>query len=53
MRQVRLTPQAAKDLSIFDELTRRRIKHASRHLAQHPLEGNLLKGITESGFAYG
>ncbi|MCC6139451.1 MAG: type II toxin-antitoxin system RelE/ParE family toxin [Nitrospira sp.] len=44
MRQVRLTPQAVKDLKPFDELTRSRLKEALRYLAEHPLEGKPLKG---------
>ena len=44
MRQVRLTPQAIKDLEAFDEHTYDRIKDALRHLAEHPLEGKPLKG---------
>lgn len=44
MRHVRLTSQAAKDLNVFDESTRQRIKNALRHLAQHPLDGKPLKG---------
>jgi mRNA-degrading endonuclease RelE of RelBE toxin-antitoxin system len=44
VREVRLTPQAVKDLTVFDELTRQRIKNALRHLAQHSLDGKPLKG---------
>ncbi len=44
MRQIRLTPQAIKDSKAFDEATRERIKEALRHLAEHPLDGKLLKG---------
>ena len=44
MRQVRLTPQATKDIRAFDEVTRKRIKEALRHLAEHPLDGKPLKG---------
>ena len=44
MRQVRLTPQALKDLEAFKTETRERIKEALRHLAQNPLDGTPLKG---------
>lgn len=44
MRQVRLTPQAIKDLDAFDQPTKDRIKEALRHLAQHPTDGKPLKG---------
>lgn len=44
MRQVRLTPQARKDLRVFDEATRNRVKEALRHLAEHPADGKPLKG---------
>ncbi|GAB1722549.1 MAG: hypothetical protein NTNFB01_14450 [Nitrospira sp.] len=44
MRQARLTPQAIKDLTSFDAGTRDKIKDAIRHLAEHPLDGNPLKG---------
>lgn len=44
MRQVRLTPQALKDLESFDSETKDRIKTALRHLAEHPLDGKPLKG---------
>ena len=44
MRQVRLTPQAVKDLDSFDAATREKIKEALRHLARNPLDGKLLKG---------
>ncbi len=44
MRQVRLTPQALKDLEAFNTETRERIKEALRHLAQNPLDGKPLKG---------
>ncbi|MGH7230299.1 MAG: type II toxin-antitoxin system RelE family toxin [Nitrospiraceae bacterium] len=43
MRQVRLTPQALKDLAVDDE-TRNKIKEALRHVARNPLEGKSLKG---------
>lgn len=44
MKQVRLTPQAIKDLDAFDTGTRERIKEALRHLAHHPTDGKPLKG---------
>ncbi len=44
MRQVRLTPQALKDLEAFDSPIRERIKEALRHLTQYPLDGKPLKG---------
>ena len=44
MRQVRLTPQAVKDLDSFDDATREKIKEALRHLARNPLDGKPLKG---------
>ena len=44
MRQVRLTPQAVRDLEGFDAETRERVKAAIRHLAQNPLAGKPLKG---------
>ncbi len=44
MRQVRLTPQAVRDLERFEAGTRERIKEALRHLADHPLDGKPLKG---------
>lgn len=44
MRQVRLTPQAVRDLEGFEAETRERIKEALRHLADHPLDGKPLKG---------
>lgn len=44
MKQVRLTPQAVRDLEAFEAVTRERIKEALRHLAHHPLEGKPLKG---------
>jgi mRNA-degrading endonuclease RelE of RelBE toxin-antitoxin system len=44
VRQVRLTPQAFKDLEAFDSPTKGRIKEALRHLAQHPTDGKPLKG---------
>ncbi|MEK7761312.1 MAG: type II toxin-antitoxin system RelE/ParE family toxin [Nitrospirota bacterium] len=44
MRQVRLTPQALKDLKDCDDPTRERVKEALRHLAEHPLDGKPLKG---------
>lgn len=42
MRHVRLTPQAAKDLTVFDELTDQRITNALLYLVQHPLNGKPL-----------
>lgn len=44
MRQVRLTPQAVKDLEAFDAGIREKIKEALRYLAENPLEGKPLKG---------
>ena len=44
MRQVRLTPQALKDLEAFDAETKEKIKEALRHLAENPLDGKPLKG---------
>ena len=44
MRQVRLTPQALKDLEAFDTATKERIKEALRHLVRNPLDGKPLKG---------
>jgi mRNA-degrading endonuclease RelE of RelBE toxin-antitoxin system len=44
VRQVRLTPQAHKDLEAFDAGTREKIKEALRYLAANPLEGKPLKG---------
>jgi addiction module RelE/StbE family toxin len=44
VRQVRLTPQAIKDLKAFDQSTRERLKASLRHLAEHPLDGKPLKG---------
>lgn len=44
MRQVRLTPQALKDLEAFDKVTKEKIKEALRHLARNPLDGKPLKG---------
>ncbi len=44
MKKVRLTPQAQKDLEIFDPPTLTKIKEALRHLSFHPLEGKPLKG---------
>ncbi len=44
MKQVRLTPQAIKDLEQFEAGTRERIKEALRHLAEDPLDGKPLKG---------
>ncbi|MEW6543021.1 MAG: type II toxin-antitoxin system RelE/ParE family toxin [Nitrospirota bacterium] len=44
MRQVRLTPQAQKDLETFVAGTREKIKEALRYLAANPLEGKPLKG---------
>jgi len=44
VRQVRLTPQALKNLEAFNTETRERIKEALRHLAQNPLDGKPLKG---------
>ncbi len=44
MRQVRLTPQALKDLEAFDPPTKDRIKEALRNLALNPQEGKPLKG---------
>lgn len=54
MRQVRLTPQAVKDLAAFDPPLRDRIKHALRHLGQHPQEGKPLKGrfVAEQVWSY-
>ena len=44
MRQVRLTPQALKNLEAFDPPTKDRIKEALRNLAQNPTDGKPLKG---------
>ena len=44
MRQVRLTPQALKNLKDCDDPTRERVKEVFRHLADHPLDGKPLKG---------
>jgi len=44
VRQVRLTPQALKDLEAFDPPTKDRIKEALRNLALNPQEGKPLKG---------
>jgi len=44
VRQVRLTPQALKDLEAFDAETKEKIKEALRHLAENPLDGKPLKG---------
>ena len=44
MRQVRLTPQAVKDLEAFETTTKKKIREALRHLARNPLDGNTLKG---------
>lgn len=44
MREVRLTPQALKDLEAFGADTKNKIKEALRHLAKNPLEGKQLKG---------
>lgn len=44
MRQVRLTPQAFKDLEAFEPAIVARIKEALRSLAINPLEGKPLKG---------
>ncbi len=44
MRQVRLTPQAVKELASFDDAIREKIKEALRHLALNPLDGKPLKG---------
>lgn len=44
MRQVRLTPQALKDLEGFEADLKEKIKEALRYLAQNPLEGKPLKG---------
>ena len=44
MRQVRLTPQAIKDLKDCDSPTREQVKEALRHLAEHPFDGKPLKG---------
>lgn len=44
MRQVRLTPQALKDIKGCDDPTRERVKEAFRYLAEHPLDGKPLKG---------
>ncbi|MGH7228962.1 MAG: type II toxin-antitoxin system RelE family toxin [Nitrospiraceae bacterium] len=44
MRQVRLTPQALRDLESFDIGTKEKIKEALRHLARNPLDGKPLKG---------
>ena len=43
MRQVRLTPQALKDLEAFDPPTKDRIKEALRNLASNPQDGKPLK----------
>jgi len=44
VRQVRLTPQALKDLEAFDTNTKEKIQEALRHLARNPLDGKPLKG---------
>lgn len=44
MRQIRLTPQASKDLESFDAELQQKIKEALRHLAEDPLDGKPLKG---------
>jgi len=44
VRQVRLTPQAVRDLDSFAAATREKIKEALRHLARNPLDGKPLKG---------
>jgi len=44
VRQVRLTPQALKDLEAFDTNTKEKIKEALRHLARNQLDGKPLKG---------
>lgn len=44
MRQVRLTPQALKDLEAFEGDLKDKIKDTLRNLAQNPLEGKPLKG---------
>jgi mRNA-degrading endonuclease RelE of RelBE toxin-antitoxin system len=44
VRQVRLTPQALKDLKDCDDPTQEPVKEAHRHLADHPLDGKPLKG---------
>ena len=44
MRQVRLTPQALKDLEAFNTNTKEKIKEVLRHLARNPLDGKPLKG---------
>jgi mRNA-degrading endonuclease RelE of RelBE toxin-antitoxin system len=44
VREIRLTPQAFKNLGSFDAGTCDRIKEALRHLAESPLEGKPLKG---------
>ena len=44
MRQVRLTPQASKDLAAFDPATVERIREALRALASDPRQGKPLKG---------
>jgi addiction module RelE/StbE family toxin len=44
VRQVRLTPQAFKDLESFDAAIREKIKEALRNLARNPLDGKPLKG---------
>jgi mRNA-degrading endonuclease RelE of RelBE toxin-antitoxin system len=47
VRQVRLTPQAFKDLEAFEPATIERIKEALRTLASNPLEGTPLKGKSQ------
>ena len=44
MRQVRLTPQALKDLKDCDKPKQERVKEPLRHLAEHLLDGKPLKG---------
>ena len=44
MRQVRLTPQALKNLKDCDDPARERVKESLRHLAEHPLDGKRMKG---------
>jgi mRNA-degrading endonuclease RelE of RelBE toxin-antitoxin system len=43
VRQVRLTPQALKDIKDCDGPTRERVKEALRHLAEHPHDGKPLE----------
>jgi len=44
VKQIRLTLQAVKDIEAFDSGIRERIKESLRYLANHPREGNPLKG---------